>query len=245
MAEKTKTEIPRRLISRLGKVSDRSLAGEFEMSVDRVRQERIRLGIRAWQAVEWTPDRIAVLGTMPDKQAAKVVGVTNSAAFTKRVSLGIPAYGPSRKECMIQWRAPDIRKLGKVADAVLADKLGVSASVVSSKRHSMGIPAWQPTSKLRRPWTKHEVSMLGKKPDTVVSAETKRGRRHVRAKRESLGIPAFQQQKSIHWSKEIIKRMGTVTNAELAKELGVSLGTVALHRRRLTRKRGGRADGQS
>ena len=245
MPKKVKTEFPRKMITRLGKVSDRSLADEFGILVHKIRRERIRRGIRAWQLVEWTSEQIAVLGTISDEQAAKVVGVTNSAAFTKRVSLGIPAFGLSRKDCMYQWRAPAIRKLGKDSDAVIAEKLGVSSSVVFAKRESLGIPASRPTANPRRPWTAHELSLLGKNPDTVVSEETKRGRRHVRAKRESLGIPPFQQQKSIHWSKAIIRRMGKVTNAELAKELGVSQGTVALHRRRLTRKRDSRADGQS
>ena len=51
-----------------------------------------------------------------------------------------------------------------------------------------------------------------------------------------LGIPATQQQKSIQWTKAIIKRMGTVTNKELAEEPGVAEATVALHRRRLIGK---------
>ena len=230
-------EFPKTLVKKLGKVSDKSLSEDFGVSVHRVRAERTRRGIPAWQHIQWTAKKIAVLGTMPDEQAAKAVGVTNSAAFSKRVSLGIPPFGKSREAAQHHWKAADLKQLGKVSDAILAKDLGVSDTVVNAKRHSLKIASSGGTGKPRRPWTKSELAMLGKKTDPVIAAETGRGRRHVRAKREELGIPATQQQKSIKWTKAIIKRMGTVTNKELAEELGVSEGTVALHRRRLIGKR--------
>jgi len=227
---------PKALVKKLGMVSDRSLSAEFGVSLYLVQEARKRRGILAWRQVEWTAKRIAILGTMPDSQAAKVVGVTNNAAFSKRVSLGIPPFGKSRELAQHHWKAAEIKQLGKVPDAVLAKELGISDSVVSSKRHSQGIASSGGTGKPRRPWTKSELAMLGKKSDTVISAATGRGRRHVRSKRQELGIPATQQQKSIQWTKAIIKRMGTVTNKELAEELGVAEATVALHRRRLIGK---------
>ena len=230
------SNLPKSLTKKLGKESDRSLAFEHGVSVERVRKERILRGILPAKSLRWTPEKIAVLGTMPDKKAAELVGVTNSAAFTKRVSLGIPAFGKSLRESQFHWTASGLRRLGVVSDGVLARELGVSENTVTAKRHSLGIGASRGDSVKRRPWTKKELAMLGKKPDTVVSRETKRGRRHVRAKRESLGIPAFQQQKTITWTKAIIKRFSQVTNKELAEELGVSEGTVALHRRRLSAK---------
>jgi len=235
MVKKVPT-LPQALVKQLGTVSDRSLSAEFGVSLYVVQQERKRRGILPWKYIEWTPKRIAVLGKMPDNQAAKVVGVTKTAAYSKRVSLGIKPFGKSRAATQHQWKKTDIDQLGKVSDAVLARKLGISESVVISKRHSKGIASSGGTGKPRRPWTKSELAMLGKKSDTVIAAETGRGRRHVRSKREELGIPATQQQKSIQWTKAIIKRMGTVTNKELAEELGVAEATVALHRRRLIGK---------
>jgi hypothetical protein len=230
------SELPKTLVKKLGKVSDKSLSEDFGVPVHRIRAERTRRGIPAWQYIQWTAKKIAVLGSMPDEKAAKAVGVTNSAAFSKRVSLGIPPFGKSRDAAQHHWKTAELKQLGKVSDAVLAEELGVSDSIVTSKRHSLGIASSGGKGKPRRPWTKSELAMLGKKTDTVVAAKTGRGRRHVRAKREELGIPATQQQKSIKWTKAIIKRMGKVTNKELAAELGVSEGTVALHRRRLIGK---------
>ncbi len=236
MVKKAAT-LPKALLKKLGTVSDKSLSEEFGVSVYLIREERRRCGILAWQYFEWTPKKIAILGTMPDNQAAKIVGVTNSAAFSKRVSLGIPPFGKSRVVAQHLWRKPEINQLGKISDGILANKLGISESVVTSKRHSLGIASSGGTGKPRRPWTKSELAMLGKKSDTVISAATGRGRRHVRAKREALGIPATQRQKSIQWTKAIVQRMGSMTNKKLAEQLGVAEATVALHRRRLVGKR--------
>jgi len=225
--------LPKALVRKLGVVSDKSLAAEFGVSIPRIREGRIHRGLPAMSRIPWTAQQVAVLGKMPDKQAADVIGVTNNAVFSKRVSLAIPPFGRSREAAQYHWKAADIKQLGKVTDAVLARKLGVSESVVTAKRHSKGITSSTGTGRPRRPWTKSELAMLGKKADTVVAAKTGRGRRHVRSKREELGIPASQQHKSIRWTKALIKRLGKVTDNELAIELGVSEGTVALHRRRL------------
>ena len=232
MAKKASLSVSK-LRRRLGNASYRSIAEEFDVSVNVVRAERNRLGIAAWQAVNWTPDKIAILGTMPDKVVAAQLGVTNSSVFSKRVSLGIAPFGKSNEETQFNWKPSHLKRLGTVPDSVLAKEFGISESVVISKRHALGIDPSGGATRRRREWTKKELAMLGKKPDTVVSALTGRGRRHVRAKRESLGIGPFQQQKTIKWTNAIIKKMGKLTNRELAAELGVSEGTVALHRRRL------------
>jgi Bacterial regulatory proteins, luxR family len=121
---------------------------------------------------------------------------------------------------------------------VLSRELGISASVVTAKRNSLGVGPSRGVERTRKPWSKTELAMLGKKPDTWVAQKTGRGRRHVRAKRESLGIPPFQTQNWVEWNKATVAKIksGKLTNAELARELGVSEGTVALHRRRMLQK---------
>ncbi len=224
---------PKKLLRQLGKISDHELAAEFNLSTYRVRAERIKRSILAFKYGSWTPENTALLGTMTDKQAASLAGVTTNAAFTKRVSMGIPPFGKSSEDAKFQWTEAHQRSLGKVPDETLAEELGISASVVSAKRQSMGIMASRPVQNIRKPWKKQELAMLGKKPDTVVAEKTGRGRRHVRAKRESLGIPPFQQHTTIRWTVKTIKKLRSMPDHELAKELGVALSTVALHRRRL------------
>ena len=244
MSNRQKAALSKQLIRKLGRQTDKSLAAEFGIPTVRIARERRQRQIPAFQLVDWTPEKIAVLGTMSESDAAGVIGVSRSAVFAKRVSLGIPPFMESPLETRFQWTAPQIRKLGKVSDSRLAKELGISASVVSSKRYSLGISPSGSTSRVTRPWSARERAMLGRKPDTVVSAETGRGRRHVRSKRESLGIPPFQQQTSIEWTKTLKRRLGTIPDAELAKELGVTLQTVALHRRGFgiqAYRRGGKA----
>lgn len=233
---KKDSQLPKSAIRKLGKVSDKSLSEEFGVGTHLIRAERATRGIPKWQHIDWTAERIAILGTMPDSHAAKLIGVTKSAVFSKRVSLGIQPFGKSKAARRYHWKPADLRQLGKVSDAVLAKALGVSGSVVTAKRHSLGVASSGGKGKPRRPWTTSELATLGKKADTVVAAETGRGRRHVRAKREELGIPASVQQKSLKWTNAIIARMGILTNKMLAEELGVSEGTVAIHRRRLLGK---------
>ena len=241
MVKKQVDIFPAKLIRQLGKTPDAALAAEFQVSIWRIRQERVRRGIARAKTGKWTPQQIALLGKMSDSEAARRAGFTTTAAFVKRTSLGIAPFGKSLKETRFQWKASHLRKLGTVSDATLAQELGISASVVASKRYSSGISSGIYEAKARNPWSKSEISMLGKKPDTVVAKLTGRGRRHVRAKRESLGIPAFQIQRSIPWTKTILQQLGQVPDAELAKSIGVSPGTVALHRRRLGIKASGRS----
>ena len=233
MPAEKKSELPYKLMGQLGKKSDRELAVEFSLSTYKVRAERIKRSILAFHYSSWTPEKMALLGTLPDKQAARLAGVTTNAAFMKRVSTGIPPFGKSSADAKFQWKEAHRKSLGKVPDEALADKLGISASVVTAKRHSMGITASRPSRNIRKPWTRQELAMLGKKPDTIVAEKTGRGRRHIRAKRESLGIPPFQLHTTIRWTLKTTKKLGSMPDAELAKELGVASGTVALHRRRL------------
>lgn len=233
MAKKQVDIFPTELIRQLGKMTDAALADEYQISIWRVRSERLRRGISRAQSRNWTSRQIALLGKMSDSEAARRAGCTTTAAFVKRTSLGIAPYGKSLEETRFQWKASHLKKLGTVSDATLAKELGISASVVASKRYASGISSGIWEAKIRKPWTKAEISLLGKKPDTVVAQLTGRGRRHVRSKRESLEIPAFQIQRSIPQTKTVLKQLGTMPDAELARSIGVSLGTVALHRRRL------------
>ncbi len=227
----SKGQFPAALLRQLGKQTDAELAVEFQLPAPQIRAERRRRGIARKHAVAWTAAQSALLGKMPDKEAARRIGVTTNAVFSKRTALGIPSFGKSLKAAKFHWKAAHLKKLGKVSDAVLAAELGISNSVVTSRRHSLGIGASQPVKATRKPWTKQEVALLGKQPDTIVAVTTGRGRRHVRSKRESLGIPPFQTQRSIEWTAATRKLLGVVSDSELAGQMGVSVGTVALYRR--------------
>ena len=46
-------------------------------------------------ATSWTPDRVALLGTMPDAALARQLGLSTGAVLQARRSRGIPAYSPA------------------------------------------------------------------------------------------------------------------------------------------------------
>ena len=46
-------------------------------------------------ATSWTPDRVALLGTMPDAALARRLGLSTGAVLQARRSRGIPAYSPA------------------------------------------------------------------------------------------------------------------------------------------------------
>jgi hypothetical protein len=230
--------LPKGAIKLLGKTTDRAIAAQFGVSSFAVSAERRRRNIAAFNQKNWTAANIALLGKFPDQQVANRIGLSQSAVFTKRVSLGIAPCHQSRREVSFNWTSKALSRLGVVSDHVLSRELGISASVVTAKRNSLGVGPSRGVERTRKPWSKTELAMLGKKPDTWVAQKTGRGRRHVRAKRESLGIPPFQTQNWVEWNKATVAKIksGKLTNAELARELGVSEGTVALHRRRMLQK---------
>lgn len=244
MSTKNASTLPAPLIRQLGKRTDSELAREFKVSVNHVRKERRRRNIASSTHVEWTPKRLSMLGTMPDAEVARKLNLWTNTVFAKRVSLNIDPFNPSMEKSKFQWKAAHLKRLGKDSDGRIAKDLGISDSVVTAKRHSLGRPASR-ISVAKHPWTKQEIAMLGKKPDTVVAAATGRGRRHVRAKRESLGIPPFQIQRSIQWTSAVVRKLGKVSDKELAESLGVYIGTVSLYRRQKGIKSFGRGGGSS
>jgi hypothetical protein len=76
---------------------------------------------------------------MSDAKAAKILGISESAAYKRRVKLGIPASGVG--SAIID--TPGARALvGKVKDSVIAQMTGLDVSTVKCFRRKRGIPAF-------------------------------------------------------------------------------------------------------
>lgn len=211
--------LPAAAIRELGKTPDTQVAKKFKVPLVEVARQRRERGIPNHRHCFWTTDRIALLGTASDAEVAGMIGVTKSAVFSKRVSLGIAPVTGAQSERVHKWTASQERKLGTVSDNALAEKFGISTTVVNARRLSMGIAPAR-TMALRKPWTKKELALLGKHADNYVSISTGRGRRHVRSKRVALGIAPFQHQVQLQWTAKLLKRLGTKPDSELANELG-------------------------
>jgi hypothetical protein len=82
----------------------------------------------------WTPEDVALLGTLPDAEVATRTGRTPSAVRQKREERSIPNPDDNR------WTAEAVALLGTMPDAEVARRLGRSVSAVVQKRVKLGIP---------------------------------------------------------------------------------------------------------
>ena len=240
----SQSKLPKKLVSKLGKRTDRDLAREFDVSELEIGQERRRLGIAACGWREWTKKEIALLGTASDAEIAQRINRIPSGVFLQRTRRNIPAFGQNKTEKAHRWTKQQIKWLGKVSDVEIANRLGVSASTVAWKRRKMGIPS-RTGSTGRKVWTAAEIKLLGTMSDIDLAQKIQCHRHKVALKRVELGIPNFvMSNREDRWSPEIIKRLETETDAVIAEELGVTVQSVGAFRRRhgILRNRRARID---
>lgn len=138
------------LLSRLGKEPDISLAKEFQLSRERIRQLREQHGIakpaRIHKTKEfYTPKAIWIkryghlFGTMYDLDIAKKAGVGRGDVVQARRRCGIAAFG--KQSC---WRKQYEHLLGKTTDASIAKEAGVTIAAVGKVRNKLNIPRFVP-----------------------------------------------------------------------------------------------------
>lgn len=121
---------------KLGKVPDTEIAKAMEITRAGVAYYR---RVRDINACETEKPGNEILGTMSDAKAAKILGISESAAYKRRVKLGIPASGVG--SAIID--TPGARALvGKVKDSVIAQMTGLDVSTVKCFRRRRGIPAF-------------------------------------------------------------------------------------------------------
>jgi hypothetical protein len=81
----------------------------------------------------WTPQELALLGTLPDEEVAAQIGKTPGAVRVMRTRLGIS--NPAANS----WTAEGIALLGTLPDGEVARLLGRSRAAVTQKRCQLGI----------------------------------------------------------------------------------------------------------
>lgn len=91
------------------------------------------------EAINWTPRMDAVLGAMPDEQAAQALGISKTKVALRRRYLGKPSY---RSKNEWQWTPEHEARLGTAFDSALAREWGLSRSTVTLRRQMLGIPPY-------------------------------------------------------------------------------------------------------
>lgn len=116
----------------------------------------------------WTEAQAALLGRVPDGEAAEFAGVSPHTVLKERILRGIPPFRiPGDK---IEWTEKKLGRLGRDSDRMIGFELGISDAAVFVKRNELNIPSFYPDyGGRKRRWTADEVALLGKNPDQIVA----------------------------------------------------------------------------
>lgn len=96
------TEGSRRLHAEASEKGARKTRGKWlpPDQVERRRRTALQLGLKPtgrWREDGWTPEQLALLGTMPDAKLARRIGRTARAVQQRRILLGIPSAKDRRR----------------------------------------------------------------------------------------------------------------------------------------------------
>jgi hypothetical protein len=233
------------MIARLGTATDKEVAVELKLPPAWVFQKRRSLDIPPFRQPPerhpelWTPPRVALLGTAPDGEVARRLGVTTAAVRNRRRLLGIPPLPAAQRSPRRPafWTRERVALLGKAPDGEVARQLGVTAGMVGYRRHLLGIPAF-PAARQSSFWTPGRVALLGTATDREVARRLGVTAATVCNRRHALEIRAFPAGQPApappsFWTPERDALLGTATDREIARRLGVTAVTVWYRRHAL------------
>jgi hypothetical protein len=220
-----------KMIALLGTASDRAVARELGISHRAAGEKRRMLGIPGFrprphhrQGFFWTPEDLALLGTMSDPELGELLGISHATVYLKRRRLGICPFQP--KPVDVEWTEEMLGLLGKVPDAEVAQRYGLAIVTVYRKRSSLKIPAFLETGPVART---DEIGELLHLPSKEVHLRTGLAFTTIKHLRERWGIPGPKR----IWQPEEIALLGKASDKEIAARLGCSVGSVHNKRRAL------------
>jgi hypothetical protein len=236
---RTAVEWTEEMIAALGTDSDRNIARELGLTPTSVYRKRRLLRIAPFQPppvhkrrrrtdYPWPPEAIAMLGTMPDRDVAKHLGLSAHSVQLKRRLLGIRSYRPALPR--IDWTPPLLALLGKLPDAEVAKRFGMSSDSIKHKRDELRIPPYveQPKPLARSA----KLAALLKLPNRDVLRQAGISESTLRKLRRQYGIKA-PDTRNWRWRPETIARLGKEPDARIAEDLGIRKTAVSQKRRSL------------
>jgi DNA-binding CsgD family transcriptional regulator len=249
-----------KLLARLGKEHDKSIARGLGVSESVVRKKRKSLGVQSFRRTRGTRRRVAVrrvpvkakfrwpaklvarLGKVPDGKIARLAGISKERVARERKRRGIEAFRPPIEP--VEWSQKMIRRLGTASDAAVARKLRLHSSSVRYKRQLLGIPPFNPKrhpSSRSHNWTSQELALLGKRSDAEVAEKLGISKGTVAKTRTQLEIPSSRPRRRVYqWTEELLALLGKVTDRELARRSGFSVSSIQRKRYALGIRPGGR-----
>ncbi len=124
------------------------------------------------------------------------------------------------------WTADMDARLGKATDREVGAELGLPKNVISLRRDKLGVQSFAASK-----WTTDALAKLGTASDARIAEVIGLARTTVLNKRVALGIPPYRTHQgpprvSSKWTTDALAKLGTITDAEIAKEIGMSVFTV-------------------
>ncbi len=244
--QKTAPRWTRAMEKRLGKMPDTQVAKKLGIDAYWVRKRRAELQIAAHkpadlpspkedtrEKLKLTEDRIALLGKHSDVFLAMRWGCTAGTVTRHRQRLGVP---PFRENDDIQWSSAMLKRLGRVPDGTIAREFEVSPVSVKIKRIQLGIlPYNKSEMDPEPPLPKRLLRQLGFVPDKQLADQFGVSRSHVRIARALRGIPVadYVPPTEHTWTKGQLKLLGTMSDGNVARRIGIPQAQVMCKRRSL------------
>lgn len=178
----------------------------------------------------------SMLGSMSDYKLAKLLGVSTYVVKSRRKRLGIDPYSPNT------WTEENLALLGTMPDKELAQLIDSKTYLVSEKRQSLKIKAYKPAdykfhNSSKTVWTEEMLADLGTMSDYKVGKKYGICPNTARDERLRRGILCFKKTNrwnpTLQWTPELDALLGTMSDRDLSKRLGVSYHVVLDRRLKL------------
>ncbi|NVL49857.1 hypothetical protein F2S72_08905 [Pseudomonas syringae pv. actinidiae] len=184
---------------------------------------------------DWSPEKVALLGTMSDTDVAEQIGGKVHTVAIKRQELGIACYKPAvskirgRPRPNFNWTQEALSLIGTMADKDVASRLGLSTGAVGVKRRSLGIAGRsQKLSACAVP--EDLLPYLGVWSDAAIASKMGVRAATVNRIRRKLQIQPVMEFGI--FPEEAVQRLGTMQDLDLAKEYSVTAAAVWKQRKK-------------
>lgn len=224
--------IPSAVVNLLGIKSDVELAKTFDISRWPIRVNRLFRGLAAApklpreNQIKWTPEQEAMLGTVSDREIAKMMAVSPMSVKYRREALHIKPYRILPEP---QWNALRLSALGRSEDLALAQMWHCEVAAVRHKRESLNIPLHHGS----RRWLASELALLGTLSDQQTGKLIGISSTAVRNKRIEMKIKPLLSGKPFRWTKKRLALLGTMADERLAYRFKVTSNVISKQRIKL------------
>lgn len=231
-SERSPIEWSQDMLDHLGEVSDGEFAEYFGISYISARSKRILMDIPNAITGELTPlphlsaAAIKKLGKIPDLEISNQYNYSRYNVRLVRQYHGIAVFSPPKKGRKYDWNKKIINKMGKCSDRDLAIEFNIPKALISTKRRQLGIAVYAAATSVE--WTATMLKQLPLMAPPFFAQSFKVDLPVVQKKLDELNVTPHQGSK--RWLDEELALIGTNTDSNIAKLLGLSSTLIRLKR---------------